>query len=86
MSNIIKMGHNKATKKMRQNEAFSRFDDKKIRQNEHLDSIQFLQHNIEAALRLHIDNLVLTYGIKAVRESLNKTDLNNVIKKSKKAG
>ena len=83
MSKIIAIGHNKAVKKMRQNKSFSRFDDKKIKQNDHLDQIQVLQHNIEAATRLAIDNLVLTYGIETIRKAVDSIDL-KLIKKSKK--
>jgi hypothetical protein len=37
----------------------------------------------EAAIRLQLDNLVLTYGITALRKALKQTDL-KLIQKSKK--
>jgi hypothetical protein len=32
--------------------------------------------NMELALQVHLDNLVLTYGFEAVRKAIGKTDLN----------
>ena len=47
--------------------------------------VEFMMTNQNEALRCHIDNLVLTYGMKAVRDVLEKTSLNTV-KKAKKVG
>lgn len=85
MSKTVKINHNRATKKLRKNESFSRFDDKKIRQNDHLDQVQYLMFNAEPALRLALDNLILTYGVQAVQKSLKATDLKTIQKAKKVA-
>lgn len=83
MSKVVKIHDNKATNKIRTPEAFSRFDDNKIRKNDHLEQVTDLMYHNEAAIRLQIDNLVLTYGIQAVRKAVKTTDL-KLIQKCKK--
>lgn len=83
MSNTIKINHNKATKKIRKNETFSRFNDKKVRENDHLDQVQYLMYNEKEALRLQVDNLVLTYGLEALQASVKATKLDLVSKSSR---
>ena len=52
--------------------------------NTHTYNICYLMANEKEALRLQLDNLVLTYGITAVRASLKSTTI-NTISKTKKA-
>lgn len=49
----------------------------------HAYKIDELMQNEKEALRLHLDNLVLTYGIRAVRASLKETKLSTVSKSSR---
>ena len=79
----INIHHNKATKTIRKNETFSRFDDSKIRQNDHLDQVQYLMFNEKEALRLHVDNLVLTYGLEALKSAVKDTSLDLISKASR---
>lgn len=80
---MIKINKNKATIKIKKSNGFDRLDDSKIKKNDHLDHLDHLMNNDKQALRLHVDNLVLTYGIQAVRSIINSTDL-SLIKKQKK--
>lgn len=82
---MVQLNKNNAIKKIRQSDQFSRLDDKKIKQNDHLDCIDHLMKNDRVALRLHLDNLCLTYGFQIVVDMLEKTKL-EIIKNSKKAG
>ena len=50
----------------------------------HAYSIDHLMNDEKEAIRLHLDNLVLTYGFQSVKKALDSTSL-NLITKSKKA-
>lgn len=69
--------------KKAENSSIFDIDTKDIKLHEQLSDIQYLMSNVDAALRLQIDNLVLTYGIQALRKAVNDTDL-KTIKQSKK--
>lgn len=46
---------------------------KEKRKQEHIRTVEFLRQNPEQALRLQLDNLVLTYGYEAVVQFLTST-------------
>ena len=50
----------------------------------HAYSIDYLMNDEKEAIRLHLDNLVLTYGFRSVKKALDSTSL-DLITKSKKA-
>ena len=85
MSNIIKMHENKYVSKTDTNQPFSRFDDKRIKKVDQICEIADLMRDSEQAIRLQIDNLVLTYGIQAVRKAVKTTDLKTIQKCKKVA-
>lgn len=45
----------------------------KVKKTLHLNQVNFLKDHPEMALRLQLDNLVLTYGLKAVQVFLENT-------------
>lgn len=73
-------------KKINETESFKKRIERVCGNNEDLNvfDIESLMNDEKEAIRLHLDNLVLTYGFQSVKKALDSTSL-NLITRSKKA-